>query len=157
MGLSTFVKALNDTRFRGADRLAMLAIGDNNGGVDADHIVKWANISLAEAEALIERHIAAGIFVRWSDGIFCPELVEYYETKPRDKTGDISPKTRAAVFRRDGEKCRYCGSVEGPFHVDHVLPKSRGGTGKIENLVVACAPCNVSKKARTPEEMGWSL
>lgn len=64
----------------------------------------------------------------------------------------ISPRVRAAVFVRDGKKCVYCDSGEGPFHLDHVVPVSRGGSNSIDNLVVACAACNLSKGDRTPEE-----
>jgi 5-methylcytosine-specific restriction endonuclease McrA len=59
---------------------------------------------------------------------------------------------RKAVLARDGEVCSYCGTTAGPFDVDHVVPRSRGGTNSADNLVVACAPCNRSKGARTPEE-----
>jgi hypothetical protein len=34
------------------------------------------------------------------------------------------------------------------MHVDHVIPVSKGGENKIENLVVACEKCNESKRAR---------
>ena len=52
---------------------------------------------------------------------------------------------KAAVFDRDGEKCTYCGDESGPFHLDHVVPLSRGGGNIYGNLVVACAKCNVAK------------
>ena len=32
-----------------------------------------------------------------------------------------------------------------------------GGVHSVENIVVSCAPCNLTKKDRTPEEMGWLL
>jgi 5-methylcytosine-specific restriction endonuclease McrA len=53
---------------------------------------------------------------------------------------------RAEVFARDGERCAYCGDETGPHHVDHVLPLSKGGKSVLDNLVVACAPCNASKR-----------
>jgi hypothetical protein len=61
---------------------------------------------------------------------------------------------RRVVFERAGWKCTYCGcpvSMEGG-HVDHVVPKSRGGSDAIENLAAACMRCNIGKGARTPEE-----
>lgn len=36
--------------------------------------------------------------------------------------------------------------------VDHVIPKSRGGTDELENLVIACAQCNQSKGHKTGDE-----
>lgn len=58
---------------------------------------------------------------------------------------------RSAVFERDGHACQYCGDTEN-LHCDHVMPKSRGGSDEMDNLVTACGPCNMSKGAKTPEE-----
>lgn len=55
---------------------------------------------------------------------------------------------RGEVFRRDAHICRYCG-ISGDrvkLHCDHVVPVSKGGLSTLENLVTACAHCNVSKK-----------
>lgn len=59
---------------------------------------------------------------------------------------------RAAVLLRDGDVCAYCETTCGPFEVDHVFPKSRGGPNTSANLVTSCLPCNRSKGALTPEE-----
>lgn len=72
------------------------------------------------------------------------------------KRRPIPASTRALVLRRDGKRCRYCSTTSGPFELDHILPRSRGGSDKAENLVVACHNCNAAKSDRTPEEMGWS-
>lgn len=46
--------------------------------------------------------------------------------------------------------CVYCGS---PYeHADHVIPLSRGGAHSRDNLVPACAACNLSKGAKLLEE-----
>lgn len=67
--------------------------------------------------------------------------------------GAYVPMTvRHAVLARDGRVCRYCSSAVGPFHFDHEIPWSRGGKSTIQNIVVACESCNLSKGARTPEE-----
>ncbi|OUC08879.1 HNH endonuclease, partial [Litorilinea aerophila] len=41
--------------------------------------------------------------------------------------------------------------------VDHVVPRSRGGSHGWENLVTACTRCNQKKGSLTPEEAGMSL
>jgi hypothetical protein len=64
----------------------------------------------------------------------------------------IPQQIQTAVMQRDGECCRYCGTEDGPFHLDHILPVSRGGDHALDNLTVACAACNMSKGAMTPEE-----
>lgn len=59
---------------------------------------------------------------------------------------------KASVYRRDGRICQYCGKKEGPFHIDHVIPRINGGMDSIENLVVACAACNLSKGSKSVSE-----
>lgn len=61
--------------------------------------------------------------------------------------------TLAALVAVYGPRCAYCGK-EGDLTVDHVIPKSRGGTDAWENLLPACRPCNEAKGNRTPEEWG---
>jgi len=64
------------------------------------------------------------------------------------------PLSRRTVLARDGYTCQYCGSQPGKafLTIDHVIPRSRGGTTCWENVVTACAPCNRRKGDRTPEE-----
>ena len=57
--------------------------------------------------------------------------------------------TRFNVFLRDGFACQYCGSAD-DLTFDHVLPRSKGGRTSWENIVAACAPCNLRKGGRTP-------
>jgi len=60
----------------------------------------------------------------------------------------ISKKTRFLVFDRDKYQCRYCGKSTDDgviLEVDHVVPRSKGGTDEIENLVTACFDCNRGK------------
>jgi len=59
---------------------------------------------------------------------------------------------REEILQRDGKKCSYCGQVDGPMEIDHILPVSRGGRDHPRNLTVACRPCNRSKGAKTPGE-----
>lgn len=44
--------------------------------------------------------------------------------------------------------CSYCGVVLGGYHVDHVVPLSRGGDNSADNIVLACQSCNLSKHNR---------
>ena len=59
--------------------------------------------------------------------------------------------TRRAVFARDGWTCQYCGSRSN-LTVDHVIPRSKGGSSSWENIVASCAPCNRRKGDRTPAQ-----
>ncbi len=52
--------------------------------------------------------------------------------------------TRFNVFLRDKFQCQYCGSRD-DLTFDHVIPRSKGGRTTWENVVAACAPCNLRK------------
>ncbi len=73
-----------------------------------------------------------------------------YVRVPRFQTRRL---TRRALFARDGYRCQYCG---GGSHltVDHVVPRSRGGASAWENIVTACAPCNLRKADRSCNDAG---
>jgi 5-methylcytosine-specific restriction endonuclease McrA len=58
--------------------------------------------------------------------------------------------TRRAVFARDRWTCQYCGAERGKLTVDHVIPRSKGGTSQWDNIVTCCAPCNRRKGDRLP-------
>lgn len=67
--------------------------------------------------------------------------------------------TRRNVYRRDGFRCQYCGIKPGPDHltIDHVVPRSRGGTTTWDNCVTACFRCNATKANRSTRETGMHL
>lgn len=55
----------------------------------------------------------------------------------------------------DSVRCHWCGCLiteETGVHVDHVTPRSRGGSSEPANLVVSCRACNESKSARPSQE-----
>jgi 5-methylcytosine-specific restriction endonuclease McrA len=64
--------------------------------------------------------------------------------------------TRRAVFARDEWTCQYCGS-RANLTVDHVVPKSKGGSSTWENIVASCAPCNRRKGDSLPRQVGMRL
>lgn len=59
--------------------------------------------------------------------------------------------TRFNVFLRDAFQCQYCGSPS-DLTFDHVIPRSQGGRTTWDNIVTACAPCNLAKGGRTPRQ-----
>lgn len=63
--------------------------------------------------------------------------------------------SREGVLKRDRHRCAYCGRHA--TTVDHVLPRSRGGTWTWLNAVAACHKCNNRKANRTPAEAGMRL
>lgn len=56
-------------------------------------------------------------------------------------------------YKAQRGKCYYCGvKVGDTYHVDHVVPLSRGGSNGPENIVIACVTCNCSKRDKLPHE-----
>jgi len=58
-------------------------------------------------------------------------------------------KIRFEVFKRDSFRCGYCGHTppQVVLQVDHIEPKSLGGSDDLANLLTACFECNSGKKA----------
>jgi 5-methylcytosine-specific restriction endonuclease McrA len=64
--------------------------------------------------------------------------------------------TRFNLFLRDEFCCQYCGS-KGDLTFDHVVPRARGGVTSWENVVAACAPCNLAKGSKSLHRSGLTL
>ena len=47
--------------------------------------------------------------------------------------------------------CAYCGKTGVPLQIEHIHPRSRGGSSRVSNLTLACQPCNQRKDARPVE------
>jgi hypothetical protein len=62
------------------------------------------------------------------------------------------PTLERTVILRAGNRCEYCRmsqSLQGAtFHLEHVVPVSRGGESDLENLALACPSCNLHKSDR---------
>ena len=64
--------------------------------------------------------------------------------------------TRQNIFKRDGFQCQYCAKKE-HLTLDHVVPKTKGGSSTWENLTTACNRCNARKGGQTPKEADMML
>ena len=64
--------------------------------------------------------------------------------------------TRFNLFLRDEFRCQYCGG-KGDLTFDHVVPRARGGITSWENVVAACAKCNLRKGSKSLGRAGMSL
>ena len=58
--------------------------------------------------------------------------------------------TRFNVFLRDRFVCQYCGDKD-DLTFDHLVPRSRGGLTRWDNVVAACAPCNLAEGRQAAE------
>jgi len=61
---------------------------------------------------------------------------------------------RAYVLEKFGHRCAYCHTEQGPFELDHIRPRSRGGSSRVWNLALSCHDCNVAKGSLTASEWG---
>lgn len=61
-------------------------------------------------------------------------------------------EVREYLLAKFDRACVYCGATNTPLNIDHVHPRSRGGSNRMSNLVLACMPCNQTKSDRPVEE-----
>ena len=61
-------------------------------------------------------------------------------------------EVREYLLAKWGRKCAYCDAENVPLNLDHVHPRSRGGSNRVTNLVPACVPCNRYKGRQGVEE-----
>jgi 5-methylcytosine-specific restriction endonuclease McrA len=58
---------------------------------------------------------------------------------------------REYLLEKWGRRCVYCDKQNIPLQIDHIIPKSKGGSNRIANLTLACSSCNL-KKGNLPVE-----
>jgi 5-methylcytosine-specific restriction endonuclease McrA len=63
-------------------------------------------------------------------------------------------EVREYLLEKWGRRCAYCGTTNMPLQVEHIVPKSRGGTNRVSNLAIACEACNTAKGTQTADEFG---
>ena len=59
---------------------------------------------------------------------------------------------RNYLLEKHKRKCFYCGKTVSGFEVEHMIPKSKGGSNRIDNLTLSCHDCNEKKGTLTAEE-----
>ncbi|MBX4920976.1 HNH endonuclease [Rhizobium bangladeshense] len=84
-----------------------------------------------------------------ADGIWRLKNFDWVRLSKDIQRSPIPAGVRAATLQRDAARCVYCGDEDGPFHFDHLLPVSKGGSDAASNIVIACIPCNLSKGDKT--------
>lgn len=97
--------------------------------------------AVAYNEVLVELSNLLGVALTKAPSPGSGNIVQHTEAK----RGGITPGKRAQVFKADGRKCHYCGVRPYPAELEHVVPRTLGGTNAFHNLVVACESCNDAK------------
>lgn len=84
------------------------------------------------------------------------EMVEaVYGRRRRTARSKIIEKSgkRDAIFNRAEGRCEWCGVVlSEDWHLDHLVPMSKGGTDEIENLRASCSSCNLSRGCMSADQ-----
>lgn len=106
-----------------------------------------------KAECLVER--SAGDKVRSPNLVLSVPAVLRLNRFVRIPFAPIAAITRAGVLRRDRHQCAYCRGAGDT--IDHVVPRSRGGSHSWENCVACCTKCNTKKADKLLVELGWAL
>ena len=134
-----------------------------NGGFLPDNDQRLANITGCTLDEWREvRPAMESMFVIDERGWHHPDLLsEMLETAEQCgmfamarilRYGEEFYENSEILRRTKGKSCTYCGDTKGPFEIDHIHPFSRGGTGAMDNLAIACRVCNREKGARMPVE-----
>ncbi|HQU83931.1 MAG TPA: HNH endonuclease signature motif containing protein [Pyrinomonadaceae bacterium] len=67
--------------------------------------------------------------------------------------GSFTADDVSKIYHSQKGCCKYClVEVGNDYHLDHIIPISRGGTNYPENLQILCETCNLRKAKKTPEE-----
>lgn len=120
-----------------------------------------------DADALIQDLHERGFIVRYTVGdksyIQIDAFLKHQEPHYKEKAsvipappgrqdsgvtpGGVQEAVRQRVFDRDGRKCKVCGSTEA-LSLDHIIPRTAGGSHDENNLQTLCSKCNSSKNNR---------
>jgi len=64
-------------------------------------------------------------------------------------------EVREYLLEKWHRTCAYCQATGVPLHVEHIIPKARGGSDRVSNLTLACMSCNQKKGTQTAAEFGF--
>jgi hypothetical protein len=122
--------------WRSADKtyLVMFPEEDQIGAVEACHLTAEEWQQFLRQSDLLETEV----LTQAKDGALAKAII-------RKSQRNISQVVSWAVFRRDGFKCRYCGSETKPLTVDHLVLWEEGGPSTEANLASACRDCNKAR------------
>lgn len=100
-----------------------------------------------------EKHRAALREYRKNNPEKCRTRDKVKHAQRRGASGKFTVADVRQKFANQNGECFWCHEdISGKFHVDHVMPISRGGTNDPSNLVLACPKCNMHKHNKLPED-----
>jgi 5-methylcytosine-specific restriction endonuclease McrA len=107
---------------------------------------KWRQSNLERARATIRE---------WRKNN--PEKTRFFDkakcAKRRSAMGSHTAQDERLQYARQNGNCHWCETPVGSnFHIDHIIPLSKGGTNNPDNICVACPTCNNRKHCMMPDE-----
>lgn len=112
-------------------------------GYPSLYLMEKSNHGYKNREKLLScwRRTSARYYLRHKKEIIAKRKAVY---KYRPRSG---VRRRFKILSKFGFTCQYCGrkAPEVILHIDHIIPRSKGGSNNSENLTVACMDCNFGK------------
>lgn len=118
-----------------------------------DALMNAAVDAVYEAAKMLAKHLP--LIYHYGDGkggwllqTLCEEAGINIAPEPKQKKKlQLKSAVRRSVMERDAYRCKHCDSHI-DLTVDHIHPKSKGGTDHMENLQTLCRSCNSKKGNR---------
>ena len=96
---------------------------------------------------------------------FCPITAASQELVKFDLQKEENPEIAGVEYQRGTlagyelreyllekwhRECAYCGKIDTPLQIEHMIPRSRGGTDRVSNLTLACASATAARTTARP-------
>lgn len=166
------VQSLPPELFKAWVNLLCLACNENGKAFDLAQVAFALRLADSKAQSVVGDLLSRGLLDDTAAGLVPhnwnsrqyksdtsnDRVAKYRETRRNGglKTVSDYSQYRAALIKRDGERCVYCSATTG-LVVDHMVPIKLGGTDDLDNLALACRSCNSGKAGRTPELAGLKI
>ena len=85
---------------------------------------------------------------------FDPQKIQNPEISgPEYQQGELAGyEVREYLLEKYSRTCQYCLARNIPLEVEHIVPRSKGGSNRVSNLTLSCRDCNEKKNNRPIEE-----
>ncbi len=129
----------------------------DDGNYNSYDFTSWVDVSAFKTECELPEEDRYESIKTFSLEVRVPKIIRLVVY---DKLPKATIKfNRKNIFARDKNRCQYCGKKvpTSELSLDHVIPRTQGGTSNWKNIVCACTNCNKHKGGRRPEEAGMKL